>query len=116
MLRVLLDQNFDHRILYGLLRRIPELDYLTAYEAGWNELDDPDLLIRAASEQRVLFTHDLRTMPRHIVDVMASGHDVAGVFIVPRNLPFDQAINELEIIATCSNEAEWINTYRILPL
>lgn len=116
MLRVLLDQNFDHRILYGLLRRIPELDYLTAHEAGWGELKDPDLLIRAANEQRILFTHDLRTMPGHIADVIASGHDVAGVFIVPRNLPFDQAINELEIIVTCSAESELINTYRILPL
>lgn len=116
MLRVLLDQNFDHRILYGLLRRIPELDYLTAYEAGWNELDDSDLLIRAASEQRVLFTHDLRTMPEHIASVVASGHDVAGVFIVPRKLSLEQAINQLEVIVICSDEAEWINTYRILPL
>lgn len=116
MLRALLDQNFDHRILYGLLRRIPGLNYLTAHEAGWNELDDNDLLIRAASEQRVLLTHGLRTMPGHIADVVASGHDVAGVFIVPRNFSFDQAINELEIIVTCSNETEWINSYRVLPL
>lgn len=26
MIRILLDQNFDHRISDGLLRRIPELD------------------------------------------------------------------------------------------
>ena len=116
MLRVLLDQNFDHRILYGLMRRIPELDYLTAHQAGWGELDDFDLLIEAGNEQRVLFTHDLQTMPQHVASVIASGHDVAGVFVVPRNLSFEQAINELELIVMCSSESEWINSYRILPL
>jgi len=116
MLRVLLDQDFDHKILNGLLRRIPNLDYLTAHEAGWNELHDHDLLIRAASERRVLFTHDKRTMPDHIADLIAVGHDVAGVFIVPRKLSLEQAISQLEIIVMCSDETEWINTYRILPL
>ncbi|MEP7338369.1 MAG: hypothetical protein ABI977_11595 [Acidobacteriota bacterium] len=116
MLRVLLNQDFDHKILHGLLRRIPELDYLTAYEAGWSELDDPDLLIEASGEQRVLFTHDLRTMPQAIADVIGAGHNIAGVFVVPRSLPLAQAINELELIVMASTDSEWLDSYRILPL
>lgn len=116
MWRVLLDQNFDHRILDGLLKRVPQLDYLTAHQAGWSQLSDPDLLIEAAKAQRVLLTHDLQTMPRHIADVMISGHDIAGVFIVPSSLTLAQAIDELELIVTGSEQADWFNTYRILPL
>jgi len=34
MLRVLLDQDFNHKILSGMVRRLPALDYLTALEIG----------------------------------------------------------------------------------
>ncbi len=35
MLSVLLDQNFNHDIVKGLLRRIPTLDYVTAHQRAW---------------------------------------------------------------------------------
>ncbi|MGH8596457.1 MAG: DUF5615 family PIN-like protein [Gammaproteobacteria bacterium] len=116
MLPVLLDQNFDHTILHGLLRRIPDLDYVTAHQAGISAVDDPTLLRWAANDRRVLLTHDLKTMPGHIAAVIAAGDDVAGAVIVPHNVTLVQAIDELEIIITCSSEDEWVNTYRLLPL
>lgn len=115
MWRILADQNFDHRILDGLMGRVPDLDCLTAHQAGWSRLSDPDLLIEAANVQRVLLTHDIQTMPRHIADVMTSGRNIAGVIIVPTSLSIAEAINELELIVLGSNQAEWFNTYRILP-
>jgi hypothetical protein len=116
MLPVLLDQNFDHDIVQGLLRRQPELDYVTAHDAGVRDWPDPKLLIWAASQGLLLLTHDLRTMPGHIADVIAAGHNISGVVIVPRSYPLLQAIDELELIITCSSKEEWVNTYRILPL
>lgn len=115
MLRVLLDQDFNHKILSGLVRRLPALDYLTALEIGLSEVGDFTLLLGAANEGRVLLTHDRKTMPQHIADFIAAGHDTPGVVIVPRSLPLVQAINELELIIACMAETEWINTYRILP-
>ena len=116
MLSVLLDQNFNHDIVKGLLRRIPTLDYVTAYEAGVGALDDPDLLCWAAAQGLLLLTHDLRTMPTHIAEVIAAGDDISGVVIVPLSFPVIQAINELELIITCTTPDEWRNTYRVLPL
>jgi len=73
------------------------------------------LLLGAASEGRLLLTHDRKTMPQHIADFIAAGHNTPGVVIVPRSLPLVQTINELELIIACMDEAEWINHYRVLP-
>jgi hypothetical protein len=41
MLRLLIDQNFDHDILQGLYRRIPNLDAVTTFDEGLSEAPDP---------------------------------------------------------------------------
>ena len=45
MLRILVDQDFDHDILRGFIRRVPQLDSITAYEVGMSEASDPELLV-----------------------------------------------------------------------
>ena len=118
MLQALLDHNFDQDILRGLLRRIPALDVIIAYEAGLSRTEDPDLLIWAAKEQRLLLTHDRRTMPAHAKTVIDSGHTIAGVVIVPEpsQMPIAQIIEQLELIITCTDESEWQNVIDYLPL
>lgn len=37
MLRLLIDQDFDHDILRGLIRRVPDLEAVTALEIGMSE-------------------------------------------------------------------------------
>jgi hypothetical protein len=44
MLRLLVDQDFDQDIIRGLLRRVPGLDVVTAYEVGLQEASDPVIL------------------------------------------------------------------------
>ena len=63
MLRLLIDQDLDHVILRGLLLRVPNLDVLTAHQAGLSNASDPDLLAWAAEQERLIVTHDRRTMP-----------------------------------------------------
>jgi predicted nuclease of predicted toxin-antitoxin system len=58
MLRFFADQNFDGDIVRGLLRAIPDLDLLTAHQAGLSEALDPELLEWAAGHERVVLTHD----------------------------------------------------------
>jgi hypothetical protein len=116
MLRILIDQDFDHDILRGLIRRLPKLDYATAFESGLSELDDKKLLLWAARNNRILLTHDRRTMPGHFAALFEQGQNLSGVFIVPRRMPIAQSINELEIMITCSEQEEWQNLIKILPL
>jgi uncharacterized protein with PIN domain len=116
MLRILIDQDFDHDILRGLVRRLHMLDFITAYESGLSELEDEKLLLWASSNNRILFTHDRKTMPGHFVKLFEKGEKLSGVIIVPRRLPIAQSISELEIIITCSEQDEWQNLIKILPL
>ena len=103
MLKLVIDQDFDHDILRGVLRRLPELDFVTALEVGLSESEDPQLLLWASANERILLTHDRKTMPKHFAAHLDKGNNLTGVFIVPRRLPIGQAIDENEIIISCSH-------------
>ena len=62
MLRLLIDENVDHRILRGLLRRVPQLDFLVVAQIGLAGTPDIELLRWAAQENRTIVTHDVNTM------------------------------------------------------
>ena len=116
MLKVLIDQDFDHDILRGIVRRIPLLDFVTAFELGLSETLDPELLKQASLQKRILLTQDRKTMPRHVADLINSGEKISGVIIVPRQMSIGQAIDELEIMILCSEPPEWENIVKQLPL
>jgi hypothetical protein len=116
MLHLLIDQDLDHDILRGLIRRIPQLDVVTAFEIGMSEATDRELLIRAAQEGRIVVTHDRKTMPVHAADLISEGENIAGLFIVLRNKALRQVLEDLELVITCSENDEWVNVIRHLPL
>ena len=116
MLRLLIDQDLDRVILRGLLLRIPKLDAITAHQVGLSDASDPELLAWAAQQERIIVTHDRRTMPYHASSRIAMAEKVAGVIVVSRQLPISQVINELEIIVACSDMVEWENIIKHLPL
>lgn len=62
MLRLLIDENVDHRILRGLRRRVPQVDFVTVAQIGLVGTPDIDLLRWAARENRTMLTHDVSTM------------------------------------------------------
>lgn len=115
MLRLLLDQDFDHRIIRSLVKRVPNLDFATARSLGLNRANDRALLLRAADEGRILLSHDESTMPDHYFALVNQGKTLEGVFIVPRRLRFRSVVSDLEIIIQCSDHEEWKNDYKILP-
>jgi predicted nuclease of predicted toxin-antitoxin system len=71
MLRLLIDQDLDHVILRGPLLRVPTLDVITAHQVGLSNTSDPDLLAWAAEQERIVVTHDRRTMPYHATSRIA---------------------------------------------
>jgi hypothetical protein len=72
-------------------------------------------LTAAASEGRIVVTHDRSTMPVHFANFMA-GKDSPGVFILSQDLPLNVAVEELITIWEASEAEEWINTIQFLPL
>lgn len=116
MLKILIDQDFDHDILRGVIRRLPQVDFVTAFETGLSDWDDEQLLLWASQNGRVLITHDRRTMPTHFAALLEKGESLQGVIISPRQLSIKQAIDELEMIIFCSENDEWRDILKILPL
>ena len=62
MLRFLADENFDGRITAGLVQREPTLDLVRVQDVGLSGRDDPTILAWAATEERLLLTHDRKTV------------------------------------------------------
>lgn len=106
MLRLLIDENIDHRILRGLLRRIPQLDFIIPARAGLAGLADPELLRWAAREDRTILTHDISTMPHFAEQLLAQGEPMAGVIVVPDRLQIGKAIADLELLLECLSQSD----------
>jgi hypothetical protein len=116
MLRLLVDENLNHRILRGLKLRLPDLDYVRAQDVGLRGLPDPDVLAWAAEGQFILVTHDLKTVPRYAYARVAAGELMPGVITLSESLPIGQAIEELITIIECSEQREWRDQIIHLPL
>jgi len=116
MIRLLIDENFDHDILRGLQLRLPNLDSVTVQAAGLKGADDRVLLNWAVAEQRILVTHDLNAVPKLAHERLKAGVPLAGVFAVPASLAIGEAIDQLALLVTCSHEGEWNHRVLFLPL
>ena len=116
MLRLAVDEDFDNRIVRGLLRLLPELDIVRVQDAGLMGRSDPAILAWAATEHRVLLTHDVSTMTWHAYTRVESGNQMPGVFEVDQEIPIREAIEDVLLIATCSLDGEYEGQVRYLPL
>jgi predicted nuclease of predicted toxin-antitoxin system len=116
VLRLLSDVNFNGDIVRGLLLRRPDLDLLRAQDVGLEEADDPPILEWAATNNRTLLTHDHATMPDFAYARVVAGQPMPGVFVLNDRISVRQAIEELLLIDTCSEQAEWAGLVVYLPL
>jgi predicted nuclease of predicted toxin-antitoxin system len=115
MIRYQADADLNQAIVTGVLRREPTIDFQTAFAAGLEGVKDPEVLAMAAQQQRILVSHDRRTMPLEFAQFM-TGNQSSGVIIVSRKLPIEVTIEELLLIWAASTAAEWVNRIAKLPL
>ncbi|RME77774.1 MAG: hypothetical protein D6784_03250 [Chloroflexi bacterium] len=116
MLRFAADENFNNDIVRGLLRRKPELDIIRIQDVGLSGADDPTVLEWAATENRILLTHDVTTITRYAYERVKAGKPMPGVFEVGRHVAIGTAIEDILLLAECSHEGEWEGQIRYLPL
>jgi predicted nuclease of predicted toxin-antitoxin system len=116
MLRFLSDENFNGDIVRGLFLRQPNLDLLRVQDVGLRELDDPAILSWAADNERILLTHDRATMPDFAYDRLSKDQQMSGVFLINDRMSIRQAIDELLLLNTCSQQDEWKGIVLYLPL
>ena len=115
--KFLTDEDFDNRILRGLLRYRSTLDLVRVQDVGLSGATDPQILHWAAQENRILLTHDFRTMPQHVAQAIAAGFSLAGVVVVPQSIAIGAAIQDILLLVDFTSPEEiknWMIVY--LPL
>ena len=116
MLRLLADENLNADIVRGLLLRRPDLDVVRVQDVGLAGADDPAVLAWAADHNRIILTHDRSTMPSFAYERFERGEIMPGVFILHDRFAVGEAIEELLLMAACSEQEEWSGRVVYLPL
>ena len=116
--RFLTDANFNLHIVHGLLRRQPQIDIITAQSLDILDIPDPELLQLAHSLDRIVLTHDRRTMSAYLEELtrsLAPNGQSPGVVSVRQRLPIGAAIEAIHLLWACSAHEEWRNRFVFLP-
>jgi Domain of unknown function (DUF5615) len=109
------DADFNQKVVLGLRRREPAVDFEDASAGGVMGLSDPEVLDKAADLGRILISHDRRTMLAHFARFL-DGRSSPGLIIVPQDLDIGLAIEDLLIIWAASDGEEWRDKAGFLPL
>jgi len=109
------DADLNRKIVAGLRRREPTIDFQDAYAGDVIGRPDPDVLARAAGDGRVLVSHDRRTMLKHFAHFIKH-QSSPGLIIVSQDLDVGQAIEDLLLIWAATEGAEWENVAFFVPL
>jgi predicted nuclease of predicted toxin-antitoxin system len=115
MLRLLTDENFDGRITAGLLQVEPTLPLMRVQDVGLSGKDDVTVLAWAAIEDRLLLTHDRKTVPGFAVARILAGQRMPGVVVVAASCPLRVAIDALLLLAQASFPGEWEGQILSIP-
>jgi hypothetical protein len=116
MLRLLADENFNGDIVRGLLLRYPDLDVVRVQDVGIAGANDADMLAWAAENGRIVLTHDRASLPEYAFERLREGKELSGVFLINDRYPVGDAIREILLLLTCSEQAEWKGRVVHLPL
>ncbi len=111
------DNDLKRIIVDATLRREPQIDFQTAQAARLDGLDDEAVLRQAASQSRILVSHDKRTMPAALASFVASAGTSPGVLLViPQNAPIREIVEALILIWADDRADDWRNMILKVPL
>ena len=116
LLPLAVDEDFNNDVLRGVRRRLPSADMIRAQDTGHANVCDASVLAWAASEGRVLVTHDKSTMTAAAIDRITSCDSMPGLIVVHQRIPVGRVIDDIVLIVECSKPADWIDQIVFLPL
>lgn len=116
MIRLLADENFSSYILDALRARRSDLDVVRVQEVNLAHTPDPEILEWAAKENRIVLTHDKKTMRDFAYDRVVAGWPMPGVCIVRRSAPRGLVIEDLLILLEGLLAEEWPDQVYYVPL
>ena len=113
-IRLQADNDLDQRIIDALRRLVPECEFKSAPEAGFHlGTLDPEVLRRTAADDRVLVSHDLKTLPRHFGEFIQQHHS-PGVIIIRQEVAISEAARWLQYFHAAGHPADFRDTIYIV--
>jgi hypothetical protein len=82
------------------------IDFASAQEAQLEGVSDPEVLERAASDDRVLVSHDRRTMLKHFRDRLMAGRSTPGLLVVSQGSPIGLVVEAIVLLWAVADPME----------
>lgn len=121
MLRFLLDENVPARVALAIERHnlsaeLP-LDAMRIGDAADlpHSVSDPEILLWAEREGRVLLTEDKRTMAVHLDAHLRAGHHAPGIFMIRPGTSIPLLMEFFILAAYASEPTEWQDRITFVP-
>ncbi len=111
--RLYMDVHVPQAVVEQLRRR--GVDVLTAVEDGQGTAEDMELVSRACTLERVIFTQDIRF--KALAEQMQRDRQpFAGlIFAHPLHVTIGQLVKDLKLVAEASDPQDWANVVQHLP-
>jgi hypothetical protein len=108
------DADFNEDIVRGVLRRESQVDFSTATTSNLRSLSDVQVLAFAARDNRILVSHDRKTMPYAFAKYIQTNTS-SGVLIVSQKTDLLRVIDEILLVWSASEAKEWTNQIAAIP-
>ena len=114
-LRFQADADLKYAIVKAVRQREPSIDFASAAESGLENMNDPELLERAAREGRIVVSHDRRTMLAHFRARLEAGKPSPDLFVVSQGAPLGPVVSAIVVAWAASEPLEWRDQVHHLP-
>ena len=110
------DNDLRYSYVRAVRRREPAIDFQDTWTARLHGLDDVTVLRKAASERRILVSHDKRTLAKALAEILQEGKESPVIFLViPQNAQIQLVAGSLILAWAASDAAEWVNRITKIP-
>jgi hypothetical protein len=109
------DCDLKFAIVEGVRRREPAIDFASARDSALEGIDDAEILERADRDNRVLVSHDRRTMLHHFRNRLTAGKSSPGLLIVSQGEPIGAVVEAIVTLWAAAEPAELCDQAYHLP-
>jgi hypothetical protein len=109
------DADLKHAIVKAVRQTEAGIDFASAADSNLEGVTDPELLERAVAEDRILVTHDRRTMLAHFRARLEAGKPSPGLFVVSQGAPLGPVVSAIVLVWAASELSEWQGQVHHLP-
>jgi len=121
-IRFLFDENLDDPLRSAVARHNARgIDPIDAVQVGGppdlpRGSDDPDILIWAEREGRILASFDQSTLPNFSSDHLQAGRHSPGIFLIRRGATLTEVVDFLLLATYASEPWEWEDRWQFISM